>query len=635
MKKLFTLTKTLFVAAGLCVGMSAWADATTYDFEDSNVRFSAYNSSKITVAIQENSGPDANSKAVKFAYKSKGAHNFAYLNFSSLAEDASTVNVEFDFYVTTASGHDLITLADADYHTGANAGFDSGSNTGYGSNGAIFNFGCYRASGSNDFAINSSKKTALTSTCLGNWCHANITVDNVGKTVSYTITRCDATELDASASATGVAFVNASAYKCTQIDVYMGATSSSTPIYIDNLVITPTVVATNHRYTINAFSGGSTIKTLASGMVAEGESYAINVPKVVKSGDKYYVLNDANLTNFHTAYTMSTANETHEISYTLDESIVYFVEGESLLSDKTKVSDNQYSSGSAARGLNNTTKNVYTVLTDGNYTITSAVCNNNVAYDITYAFYKNSSENIIQTTTFKTVSVNQVMTTGTKTSDATALSKDDVIKFYAGSTNVILDYIIIRQVVPTIIGTNGYTTISSAYPLALGSMTASEGDVTAYYASTIGESSVTLTSIAANVEAGEGLILKGTAGATITIPVAASGSSIDNYLVGCPTETVLTTNDNYYVLVNNGATAEFQRLNEHGATIPAGKAYLNVAAAGSRLSIIFDDDNTTSISTIAKSQQPIANSYYDLQGRRVAQPTKGLYIVNGKKVVVK
>ena len=29
------------------------------------------------------------------------------------------------------------------------------------------------------------------------------------------------------------------------------------------------------------------------------------------------------------------------------------------------------------------------------------------------------------------------------------------------------------------------------------------------------------------------------------------------------------------------------------------------------------------------------NAYYDLQGRRVAQPTKGLYIINGKKVVIK
>ena len=92
-------------------------------------------------------------------------------------------------------------------------------------------------------------------------------------------------------------------------------------------------------------------------------------------------------------------------------------------------------------------------------------------------------------------------------------------------------------------------------------------------------------------------------------------------------------------MVNNGAGVEFQSLTgsytDNKVTIPAGKAYLNVAAAGSRLNIIFDDNNTTSISTIANSQEPTANSYYDLQGRRVAQPSKGLYIVNGKKVVVK
>ena len=618
----------------LGVGTSAWADATTYDFEDSNVRFTAYNSSKITVAIQESSGPNGSSKAVKFAYKSKGAHNFAYLNFSSLVEDASTVNVEFDFYVTTASGHDLITLADADYHTGANAGFDSGSNTGYGSNGAIFNFGCYRASGSNDFAINSSKKTALTSTCLGNWCHANITVDNVGKTVSYTITRCDATELDASASATGVAFMNASAYKCTQIDVYMGATSSSTPIYIDNLVITPTVVATNHSYTINAVSGGSAIKTLDAGMAAEGGSYDINVPKVVKSGDKYYVLNDANLSNFHTSYTMSTANETKEIAYTLDESIVYFVEGESLLSDKTKVSDNQYSSGSAARGLNNTTKNVYTVLTDGNYTITSAVCNYNVAYDITYAFYKNSSENIIQTTTFKTVSVNQVMTTGTKTSDATALSKDDVIKFYAGSTNVILDYIIIRQVVPAEITSAGWATLYTAYPLDFSSLSA---NLTAYTATCTG-STVTLTQVN-NVPANTGVVLKGTAN-NYSIPVIATSSTDKGHLLGSATdETAYNAYDGYdlYMLVKNNDKAQFKKVSS--GSIAAGKAFLKIAGGASSLApvmnVVFADDNTTTGINNVNREILTNNRYFDLQGRKVANPTRGLYIVNGKKVIIK
>ena len=32
---------------------------------------------------------------------------------------------------------------------------------------------------------------------------------------------------------------------------------------------------------------------------------------------------------------------------------------------------------------------------------------------------------------------------------------------------------------------------------------------------------------------------------------------------------------------------------------------------------------------------PLDNQVYDLQGRRVENPTKGIYIVNGKKVLYK
>ena len=42
------------------------------------------------------------------------------------------------------------------------------------------------------------------------------------------------------------------------------------------------------------------------------------------------------------------------------------------------------------------------------------------------------------------------------------------------------------------------------------------------------------------------------------------------------------------------------------------------------------------IANVAKSQEQTANSqYFNLAGQRVAHPAKGLYIVNGKKVIVK
>ena len=47
------------------------------------------------------------------------------------------------------------------------------------------------------------------------------------------------------------------------------------------------------------------------------------------------------------------------------------------------------------------------------------------------------------------------------------------------------------------------------------------------------------------------------------------------------------------------------------------------------------DDETTSIDGISKMEEVRCNVYYDLNGRRVLYPTKGIYIVNGKKIVIK
>ena len=45
------------------------------------------------------------------------------------------------------------------------------------------------------------------------------------------------------------------------------------------------------------------------------------------------------------------------------------------------------------------------------------------------------------------------------------------------------------------------------------------------------------------------------------------------------------------------------------------------------------DNTVTGIQTVTTTKEN--GAYYDLQGRRVAQPTKGLYILNGKKVMIK
>ena len=69
-----------------------------------------------------------------------------------------------------------------------------------------------------------------------------------------------------------------------------------------------------------------------------------------------------------------------------------------------------------------------------------------------------------------------------------------------------------------------------------------------------------------------------------------------------------------------------------GTTIPANKAYLVLGSEVKGLSLSFGEtDGVTSIAT----ELPEGENIYNLAGQRVSKATKGIYIINGRKVVVK
>jgi hypothetical protein len=107
-------------------------------------------------------------------------------------------------------------------------------------------------------------------------------------------------------------------------------------------------------------------------------------------------------------------------------------------------------------------------------------------------------------------------------------------------------------------------------------------------------------------------------------------SAEGNLLVGSASATsVGEIEGNVYVLYNNGFTRATS------GSIPAHRAYLVLAEpAGARLSIF--EENVTGIDTATESQLT-GKDWYTLDGRKLsAKPTKkGLYIMNGKKIVVK
>ncbi len=185
------------------------------------------------------------------------------------------------------------------------------------------------------------------------------------------------------------------------------------------------------------------------------------------------------------------------------------------------------------------------------------------------------------------------------------------------------------------IATSGYTSLASSYALDFANAIkedAGDDALTAYYISNITKTSVTLTSVE-QAPAGEGLILKGSAGKTYTIPAIASADAITNQLSGAVTATSVGANTTY--ALSGGKLKLFT-----GTEIPAGKAYLlksKVPVSANELTLDFGEGSeATGIESVEKAEIELLNGdFFNLAGQRVAQPTKGLYVVNGKKVIIK
>ena len=146
------------------------------------------------------------------------------------------------------------------------------------------------------------------------------------------------------------------------------------------------------------------------------------------------------------------------------------------------------------------------------------------------------------------------------------------------------------------------------------------------------------------VKSGEGVVLKQETTSTeptttITMTrteTTPTGDFSGNSLTGTMTDIENPDYGHIYVLNNpdGGNGVGFYKLKSaiDGGTIGANKAYLTYSGgAGAREFFAFNE--ATGIESIDHSPLTIDHSVYDLQGRRVAQPTKGLYIVNGKKVI--
>lgn len=113
-------------------------------------------------------------------------------------------------------------------------------------------------------------------------------------------------------------------------------------------------------------------------------------------------------------------------------------------------------------------------------------------------------------------------------------------------------------------------------------------------------------------------------------------SNISQIYLSASAASTLTLTNAYLVSNSGSQKAEFRKTTS--GTLAANKAYLKLPSGSSaRLSIVFNDDDseTTGVLDVQKHTTQSDNVYYNLRGMQVDKPTKGLYIMNGKKVIVK
>lgn len=180
----------------------------------------------------------------------------------------------------------------------------------------------------------------------------------------------------------------------------------------------------------------------------------------------------------------------------------------------------------------------------------------------------------------------------------------------------------------------GWATYCSPYPLDFRNAIANLTQ--AYIVTGIESNGTTLKLLAVNgtVPAGTGVLLQGKGDCQIPVISYITDNVDDNKLVGVLEQKVMEPSSIYVLLQENGVTGFYR--NNKTFTVGAQTAYLpcDFGTANSRFYSLFGE--TTGIDDAAINNKEENNKvFYNLSGQRFNKPVKGLYIVNGKKVVIK
>ena len=396
--------------------------------------------------------------------------------------------------------------------------------------------------------------------------------------------------------------------------------------------------ASTWNWTLKGKCGEIDLGAITSGIVTEGEQVNTYWKHMLLYNQKLYK-KDMSSNSFKTSFTPSEDNYVTELDYTATDydNVIMLIEAEdvaTLTIPSTNVAQSNRSSG--GNGAYAATDVTLFSLPAGSYKFSARAG----AYSKGVFTYGSSA---LLTVDCNNTSAPSLQSSSEFTlTESTPINVAKYVNITGGGDYGCLDYFFVQQTAVNISAVDnlGYT-FSSTLPLDF-----SGTSVRAYIATYDSGNDVIRLTQKTKVPANTGVLIFSDSELTDqSIPVCAESTDdvTGNKLVAVSSAMTLSAAEGdveNYVLAIEGGKAVFQLVKTNSASMSAGQAYLQIpkrTAEGARsLRIVFDDE-TTDISATLNDRGQMTNDkfIYNLQGQRVTQPSKGLFIKNGRKVVIK
>ena len=402
--------------------------------------------------------------------------------------------------------------------------------------------------------------------------------------------------------------------------------------------------ATKYTYSVNAVDGdNNNLGTIATSTLYSDETAAVSWSKYIKSGDQWYISTE---NTFH-----ATSSEAGVKTVVYEKSdIAYFIECEKMngvrseANRRTEEYDASWSGNTKIR-INRFATTFYTDAfpEGGVFNLTLPYSNSNGSSHTYKTQLRASNGDVTDLDTWEcavsTSNASYTLNNIVVPAGYSIAIYCDGLSNSNANGNARMDYIVLTQTTVTAtIGTTGYATFSSTSPLDFTDVSG----LTAYIVTGKSGDKVKMQSVTGDMVANTGLVLKGAPG-TYKIPVVASSnnwynadSDPTNYLFAISSDyNLIAANDgkNYVLSVQDNKVV-FAPINDVAAPVTAGQAalWLPASIASTRALNISFGDEASGISSIA-AETLEKTAIFNLSGQRVSKPGKGLYIVNGKKVM--